>query len=1089
MVLCLKDFMKRKFRHFSILHRVVLFAACAAPLLCSAAQPDADGIKFFEQKIRPALAERCIKCHGVEKQKGQLRLDTLEAALKGGETRAAIVPGDPVKSLLISAIEHSDPDLAMPPKEAKLPDAERAAFAQWIKMGAPWPENAKIAAASLAKKHKVITDADRAFWSFQPIKNPPVPEVKDSGWVKNDIDKFILEKLAASGLDPAPEADPRTLIRRVTLDLHGVPPTPEEVDAFLADTSPNAYEKLIDRLLASPRYGERAARQWLDLVRYAESDGFKQDAYRANAWPYRDYVIRSMNEDKPYDRFVAEQLAGDEIDPENPDVYVGTAFLRLSSYEYNQRDVPKAWGQYLDDVTDVCGDVFMGMSMSCAHCHDHKFDPILQADYYRLQAFFSGVHWRDDLPVARQTELAQYKAAYEKWEQKTKTLRDEIAAIEQPHLEKAKRDAMSKFEPEFKVMIEKPPGERKPFETQITELALRQVVDERKTIDGKIKGAEREKWSELKKKLADFDSEKPKALQTTLLVADVGPKAAPTTIPGDATKTEIEPGYLTLLDAKPAVIPAPKTANTTGRRSALAAWLARPENPLASRVMVNRLWQYRFGRGIVATSSDFGRLGEKPTHPELLDWLATRFVKDGWSMKKINRLIVLSATYRQTSLRPMPEAAKLKDPENRLLWRINARRLDAQQIRDSMLAASGELDSKNGGSSGDFTSPSRGIYTKVLRNTHDSLLEVFDEPDGLLTNPLRNVTTTATQSLFMINGQWPLQRASSFAIRVQQSCSGDPGAMADTAYRLAFGRLPRAKERATAMAFLEHSKGNAAANANPASSQNYVAQTMPQSGGQAALFRENHPEDQLKLPDNPGLPAGDFTIEAIVLLESLYENADVRTVASHWDGNPLHAGWSFGVTSEKSRFQPRNLILQFSDGDPKNGATGYEVVPSDLRIELHKTYYVAASVKMSDTGETGITFYMRDLTDMDAVMRTAKAKHVALAHGPSKCAFVVGARDGARTMGWHGMIDEVKLSNTALPKQQLFVGDIINKSAASGHWKFEENPGFFKDSDSLHADLLPAAPSKSVGDRPRASHALVDFCHVLFNSNEFIYVE
>ncbi|MEI6235124.1 MAG: DUF1549 domain-containing protein [Planctomycetota bacterium] len=1087
----------KSFSHiFNFVLTATAVVCCCASNVGYAAQPDAEGIKFFEQKIRPVLADRCIKCHGVEKQKGQLRLDTLLGALKGGETKTAIVPGDPAKSLLISAIEHTDPDLTMPPKEEKMPEAERAAFAQWVKMGAPWPENATIAPLSAAKKHKEITAADRAFWSFQPVANPPVPSIKNTVWAKNEIDHFIVEKLAATGLEPAPEADRRTLIRRVTLDLHGIPPTPEEVDAFIADTSTDAYEKLVDRLLASPRYGERAGRQWLDLVRYGESDGFRQDAYRPNAWLYRDYVIKSMNTDKPYDRFITEQLAGDELDPNDPDVFVGTAFLRLSCYEYNQRDVPRALSEYLCDITDVCGDVFMGLSMSCAHCHDHKFDPILQKDYYRLQAFFTPLRWHDDLPIARPNEIQKYKDSLTKWEENSKALRGEIAAIEKPFLENARHAALKFFEPDFQKIANKPESERTPYEIQITDLMLRQVVDERKTIDGKIKGAEREKWSVLKTKMAPFDAEKPKPLQSTALVRDIGSKSPPTVIPGDPAKTDIEPGFLTLLDPKIAEIPTLKNPNTTGRRTALAAWLSNPGNPFTSRVMVNRLWQYRFGRGIVATSSDYGKLGEKPSHPELLDWLATRFVKDGWSMKKANRLMVLSATYRQASNRPMPEIAKLKDPENRLLWRINARRLDAQQIRDAMIAVSGELESKNGGPPGDFTAPSRAVYTKVLRNTKDAVLDAFDEPDGLLTNPVRNVTTTATQSLLMINGQWPLQRASAFASRVKSMSVNEPDAIIDTAYRLAFGRVPRDSERVATAAFLGQKTKNSAANetavANAAASQanqSFMSQAMPVRGGQAALVREKHPEDHLKLTESKSLPSGDFTIEAVVLLESIAENADVRTIVSQWDGVQTHPGWLLGVTSEKSKYQPRNLILQMCDGDPKKGSTGYEVIPSDLKIELHKTYYVAASVKMSDTGETGITFYTRDLTDMDSTIRSAKVKHKAISHGPAKCAFMIGARDGTQAMTWHGLIDEVKLSTTALAKDQLFISENESKKAAAGHWRFEENPGFFKDSDGLHNDLQPSAATKSADTKPRANPSLIDFCHVLFNSNEFIYVE
>ncbi|HLX61981.1 MAG TPA: DUF1553 domain-containing protein [Planctomycetota bacterium] len=1080
--------MKSFFHIFRVL-RFAPAAALFASALCSAAQPDAEGIKFFEQKIRPVLAERCIKCHGAEKQKGHLRLDTLDAAVKGGDTKPAIVPGAPEKSLLITAVERTDPDLSMPPKEDQLSEPDRVALAQWIRMGAPWPESVTIVAPPPVKKHKLLTDADREFWSYQPVKNPAVPQVKDAGWSKNEIDRFIFEKLAAINLTPAPEADRRTLIRRATMDLHGIPPTPDDVDAFVHDPSPNAYEKLIDRLLDSPRYGERYARHWLDLVRYAESDGYKQDSFRPNAWPYRDYVVRSINGDKPYDRFITEQLAGDELNPDDPDVFIGTAFYRLACYEYNQRDLPKAWADYLNDITDVTGDVFIGTSMSCARCHDHKFDPILQADYFRLQAFFSGLRFRDDLALATPKQVADYKMALVKWEKKTESLRAQIAAIEKPHLDRGAKDALSKFIPEFRAIVEKPEAERSTYETQIADFAMKQVYEEHRQIDGKIKGAERDKWTALKQQLSEFDAERPKPLPDTLLVRDVGPKAAPTYIPDDKSKTEIEPGFLTLLDPKPAAVSA--LPNSSGRRTALAKWLTDPKNPLTARVMVNRLWQYHFGRGLVPTSSDFGHLGEKPTHPELLDWLATRFVQDGWSWKKLNRLIMLSAAYRQASQQPMPDAAKLNDPDDKLLWRVNARRLDAQQIRDSMLAVSGELDSKVGGPSADFTALSRGIYTKVLRNTHDAVLEVFDEPDGLLTNPLRNVTTTATQALLMINGQWPLQRAAAFANRLKQSTSGEPGELVDMAYRLAYGRAPTAKERAMAVAFLSRSKESAAAsneNAKAAAAATYVSQPMPQRGGQAALFREDHFEDQLRLADDATLPSDDFTIEAVVLLESLYDDARVRVIASQWDGNQAHKGWSLGITCEKSKHQPRNLILQLSDGDAKAGA-GYEVVASDLKIELHKTYYVAASVKLADTSDAGVTFYMRDLTDMDSATRAAHVKHKVTANYRSKNALVIGGRDALKSMGWHGLIDEVRLSNAVLTKEQLLVTDGENKTAVAGHWKFEETPGFFKDSDALHPDLTPAAAPKPVDAKPQAGQALIDFCHVLFNSNEFIYVE
>jgi hypothetical protein len=673
-----------------------------------------------------------------------------------------------------------------------------------------------------------ITDTDRAFWSFQPVKQVTPPKAAEDSWRRNPIDAFILSSLRERGLAPSQEAERVTLIRRATFDLHGLPPAPAEVDAFVADASPNAYEKLIDRLLASPRYGERWARHWLDVARYAESDGFKQDAYRPGAWHYRDYVIRSFNDDKPYDRFVAEQLAGDEIAPDDPDVVVATGFLRHGTYEYNQRDVPKQWSEILNEITDVTGDALLGLSVGCARCHDHKFDPISQADYYRLQAFFTPLLPRDEL-LATPADRAAFTSTNAEWERKTAMARAELAVFEAPYVRKASETALAKFPPSMQAILAAPGTGRTPIEQQWAALAQKQVYDPDENpvkVDGKDKAA-KERHEVLKKQLAAFDGDRPKPLPRGMIVTDVGPIAPPTCIPGKAD-APLEPGAPTVLEGGPLQVPAIQpTATTTGRRTALAKWITDPANPLTARVMVNRVWQAHFGRGLVATSSDFGTLGERPSHPELLDWLAAEFVRPGdglaqserasmgWRLKPLHRLIMTSAAYRQASVGATQfDVAMAKDPDNRLLWRMTPRRLDAEQVRDAMLAVTGELENESCGPPADASSPRRSVYLKVVRNKPERLLEAFDSPESFCSVASRNSTTTVTQSLLMMNGAWPLKRATAFADRVRREAkASDASGQIEAAYRLAFARTPSEDERQRSLKFIAQAESEAPAGA------------------------------------------------------------------------------------------------------------------------------------------------------------------------------------------------------------------------------------------------------------------------------------
>ncbi|MFN0197505.1 MAG: PSD1 and planctomycete cytochrome C domain-containing protein [Planctomycetaceae bacterium] len=747
--------------------------------------------------IRPLLSEKCFKCHGPSKQNGKLRLDSRTSILRGGENGSAIVPGKPDESLLIDAINFKS--LEMPPS-GKLSDDEITALTQWVRDGAVWPE-------TLKSEHSTgfgsaITDSDRAYWAFQPLRQSSPPDVGVDSWCRNEIDRFILRRLIDEGISPAPSADKLTLIRRIHFDLIGLPPTPSDIDAFLADTADDAYERLVDRLLDDPRYGEKWARHWLDLVRYAESDGYKQDDYRPEAWRYRDYVVQSFNGDKPYDRFVLEQLAGDEIAPRDPEILAATGYLRHWIYEYNQRDVRTQWDTILNDMTDVTGDVFLGMSIGCARCHNHKFDPILQRDYYRLKAFFSPLLPRDDLFFGTTEEVDAYQQKLSAWQTQTAELRRQIDVIEHPHRERVLAAAINKFPLDIRPMMQKAAGTRLPLEHQLATLAYRQVQAELDRIDveKQLEGDAKTKYQDLKKQLAELEPLKPPSLPIAFTVTDYGPDAPTTVIPHDVDQSDILPGYLSVLDPLNAEID--NLPNSTGRRLALARWITDPQNPLTTRVIVNRVWQYHFGRGLAATPSNFGKLGDAPSHPELLDWLTQRFLEGGWRFKSLHRTIVTSATYRQESLVMTSEVASTKDPGNRWLWKMHVRRLDAEQIRDAMLSVSGELDTQRGGPSADGDALRRTIYTKVIRNKRDPLLDVFDAPDNFNSISQRNTTTTPTQSLLLINGSWTLARAKAFADRLTTLQLTDEEVV-DQAYRLAFGHPPVAESVRSAIEFLK----------------------------------------------------------------------------------------------------------------------------------------------------------------------------------------------------------------------------------------------------------------------------------------------
>ncbi|MBX3442849.1 MAG: PSD1 domain-containing protein [Planctomyces sp.] len=774
----------------------------------------AEQVRFFESQIRPLLAERCFKCHGPDKQNGGLRLDARSGALHGGETGPAVVPGRPDESLLVEAIEYRS--LEMPPS-GRLPDDEIALLTGWIAAGAVWPDTGELPIRASSGE---LTDADRSYWAFQPPLAAEPPDVAESAaalraagvgyddWSRGPIDQFVLATLRDAGLAPSPAADRITLLRRVHQDLTGLPPTPDDVDRFLSDETPEAYARVVDGLLASPRYGEHQARLWLDLVRYAESDGYKQDTYRPTAWRYRDYVIQSFNDDKPYDRFLAEQIAGDELEPDNPEARIATGFYRNGIYEYNQRDARGQWRDQLNDVTETFGDVFLAMSVGCARCHDHKFDPILQTDYYRLQAFFAGLSFYDGPFVSREDQRAHVEAL-QAWLDATADVRARIGEFTRDRYAGIEKAAIGKFSPDLQALWHRPVEERVPGDEQIIELLRLQVQEEINNFPKTLKGEALERWDALHAELAAFDSLKPQDLPATRLATEIGPAAPAVMVPDRPRLGPQPPGFLSVLDSAQAdVVPLPQSPGTTGRRAALAQWLTSPEHPLTARIIVNRIWQMHFGRGLVATSSDFGRLSEPPTHPELLDALAVQLKDGGWRLKSLHREIVLSATYRQAGVAgqdaqsPRLRLASQVDPENRWLWRAPLRRLAAEQIRDAALLVSGELDLAAGGEGGDHAGVRRSIYTKVIRNRRDPLQDVFDYPERIASVAERHVTTTPTQALLMANGDWVAQRAERFASRIVRDVPGGDDSRVRRAYQLAYGRSPTAVELERAAAYL-----------------------------------------------------------------------------------------------------------------------------------------------------------------------------------------------------------------------------------------------------------------------------------------------
>lgn len=804
----------------------------------------------FEKDIRPVLKAHCFDCHGEgEKLKGGLDLRLRRFILKGGDEGPAIVPGKPDKSLLFTMVHSGE----MPKRDKKLNSQEIDLLRKWIASGAKTarPEPAELA------KGSGITDEERSFWSFQPIRHPAIPKFKSRERVRTPIDAFLASALSKQKLTFSPEAEKITLLRRAYLDLTGVPPTPAETEAFLSNPAPDAYEQLIDRLLESPRYGERWGRHWLDIAGYADSDGYSDaDPVRPYAYKYRDYVIKSLNADKPFDRFVTEQLAGDELaratqgntqtilaNPEALDLLTATGFLRMGAdgTATPAVDQDTVRNQVVADTLKIVSTSLLGLSVGCAQCHDHRYDPVLQSDYYRLRAVlepaFDWKNWRTPAQrlVSLYTDADRKKAA--EIEAEAKKLSDEKAARQKKYIDEALDKHLEKFEaalrPKLRAAFDTPEKMRTPEQKKL--LADNPSVNINPGVLYQYNQKAADDLKAMDAKIAEIRARKPPEDFITALTEPEG--RIPVTYlfhRGDPKQPReaIDPGALSVLAPAGQSLEFPAkdpSLPTTGRRLAFAQWLTSPANPLVARVLVNRVWLHHFGRGLVATPSDFGAMGERPTNPDLLDWLASDFIQHGWKLKRLHRLIMTSTAYRQSSRRD-PKAEQ-RDPENRLYWRKPVQRLDAEVIRDAMLATSGALNNAMFGSpvpvrpdvhgqivvgidktEGDNKMPvelslkgeefRRGLYIQVRRSRPLAMLNTFDAPVMEVNCEKRQASTVATQSLLLMNSDFVLDQAARFAKRLRQEAGSDRTAQVTRAWQLAFCRPPAHSELTSTLAFL-----------------------------------------------------------------------------------------------------------------------------------------------------------------------------------------------------------------------------------------------------------------------------------------------
>ncbi len=833
----------------SFMLRLLIFARFAAILtivscclINGASAADVD----FARDIKPILTASCLKCHGPEKQKGGLRFDRRDGAMaKGDSGELSIVTGQPAKSELFRRVTSKDELVRMPPSGPALSEKQINSLKSWIEAGADWPKDA-TEAAKPTRTELVVTDDDRRHWSYLPLRTIAPPTVANDH-VRTPIDSFILSALSAKKLSLTAQADPRVLIRRVTFDLTGLPPTPDELEAFVhARDRDSAYEALVDRLLASPRYGERWGRHWLDVARYADSSGYESDTDRPNAYHYRDFVITALNDDLPFHEFVRWQLAGDEIEPDNSRAVAATGFLTAGPGEILpdrllEEERMRLRYNELDDMVSTMGSALLGLSVGCARCHDHKFDPIPTRDYYRLlAALHSGD--RAEVPVGTRKEIEQANRARAEWEKRRSTAESEYktwlasqrTALE-PKLRAAKIDQLP-ISKEQKVLLKEKP--RSPEAKSLSKKHEKALAVSDNEIRKAVGGADRKRGDELAQQLQEVKNQEPKALTKALAYKDAGPKPVTSWLfrRGDFLDRTIpvEMGFLTVLTKDKTSVNYWSEARTGGTRNdttyqrrAIADWIVDTKHgagALLARVIVNRVWQHHFGEGLVRTPNDFGIRGDRPTNPDLLEWLAHDFVHHGWKLKRLHRLILLSATYRQASTFDAKKAEV--DPDNLLLWRMRPQRLEAEVLRDSLLAVAGTLNLEMYGPS--FKAPistdamvarnvkspypkdvpdtpavrRRSVYMFHKRVIPHPLLQAFDAPDAQQCTGKRAITTVAPQALALLNDPFVRARASDFANRLTKELKDDRTAMIDHAYRVAFGRSPTESERKAGSDFM-----------------------------------------------------------------------------------------------------------------------------------------------------------------------------------------------------------------------------------------------------------------------------------------------